>query len=179
MKHLKHACTPAPRLLWCCRSAARTTLTVLAYRLWHEPSVLLRGSFHQRSIKQTVTVSNWDLYSAEPEWFMHLSFLICWNKVSTFGFFFFFFCCMHQPSLRRWRGKDGGKRPWRAQQSQPGNLFQARLFSQVCCCECAVVEDNRIRRVYMSTLLLFWMHNMLLLGAFWSSGWRSFSCIFL
>lgn len=107
MKHLKHACTPAPRLLWCCRSAARTTLTVLAYRLWHEPSVLLRGSFHQRSIKQTVTVSNWDLYSAEPEWFMHLSFLICWNKVSTFGFFFFFFCCMHQPSLRRWRGKDG------------------------------------------------------------------------
>lgn len=48
------------------------------------------------SIKHPGTVSNWNLNAAEPEWFMHLSFLICWNKVSTF-----LFHCTSQAIQRR------------------------------------------------------------------------------
>lgn len=51
--------------------------------------------------RQPGTVSSWNLYAAELEWFMHLSFLICWNKVSTFLFRGTSQVC------RDGRGKDG------------------------------------------------------------------------
>lgn len=50
---------------------------------------------------QPGTVSSWNLYAAELEWFMHLSFLICWNKVSTFLF------RRTSQVCRDGRGKDG------------------------------------------------------------------------
>lgn len=42
--------------------------------------------FRSRITKQPETVSSWTHYVAAFEWFMHLSFLICWNKASTFLF---------------------------------------------------------------------------------------------
>lgn len=87
VKVQQHICTVA----WCniltsWFEAWTTALTIFAYQWWHETSVGFPGSFHQQSIKQPEFVSNWNLYAPELEWFMHLSFLICWNKVSTFLF---------------------------------------------------------------------------------------------
>lgn len=50
---------------------------------WHEKSVVV---FRSQITKQPETVSSWTHYVAASEWFMHLSFLICWNKASTFLF---------------------------------------------------------------------------------------------
>lgn len=59
------------------------TWPISSRQWWHEKSVVV---FRTRITKQPESVSSWTHYVTEPEWFMHLSFLICWNKASTFLF---------------------------------------------------------------------------------------------
>lgn len=89
------------------------------------------------SVKQPETVSNWNLYAAEPEWFMHLSFLICWNKVSTF----LFHCTSHACRDKEVRME---KTPLKRIAKSTRQFVQTYLFSQVFCCEGATVVDNHL-----------------------------------
>lgn len=87
-------------------------------------SMGLRRSFQQWSIKQLETVSNWNLYSAEPEWFMHLSFLICWNKLSTFLFHRTSQACRDEEVRME-------QMPLKTIAKSTGQFVQTRLFSRV------------------------------------------------
>lgn len=100
---------------------AWATLTILAHRRWRELSVVLRGSFHQRSHQ-----TDWDcvkLKSLRGRAWMIYAFVISHLLKQGVNVF----VPSHQSSLQRQRGKDEANVLEERKQSQLGSLSKARL----------------------------------------------------